>query len=317
MKNTGVSIPTVNRRAAATGFLETLFDVFRVRPSFAVGYAIVFLSIAVAILAPWLAPYDPIQTNGSMALRPPSAEHWFGTDAVGMDIFSRTLYAPRVDITIALFGTTISALIGSLLGAWVGYFSNTRSLNSKIGFVVMRIADVMQSFPVFVFAIALVASLGQSMSSVVAAIAFVNTPIYLRLMRSQVVVIRERLFVQAAIVAGISEWKIIIRHILPNAMGPIMAQFSVNIAWSILLTAGLSFIGAGVRPPTPELGSMIAGGFQNIVTGQWWPSVIPGSVLAVIVSGFTLVGASIETLTNKDKMKKLSLDIAMHKRGER
>jgi peptide/nickel transport system permease protein len=133
---------------------------------------------------------------------------------------------------------------------------------------------------------------------VIIAIAFVNTPIYLRLMRSQVVAIRQMRFVEASVVAGLSDLQTVLRHVIPNALGPVLAQLSVNIGWAILLTAGLSFIGAGVRAPTPEWGSMIAMGFQNVVTGQWWPSVFPGIALAITVFGFALIGSSIETMAD-------------------
>jgi peptide/nickel transport system permease protein len=210
-----------------------------------------------------------------------------------------------VDLTIALLGTFISASVGSLLGALVGFYSDGHDIRSAVSYGLMRAADVLQAFPVFVFAIALVASLGQSVFAVVSAIAFVNIPIYLRLMRSQVLTIRGMRYVEAAQIAGLSDFYTITRHVIPNAMAPVLAQVSVNIGWSILLTAALSFIGAGVRPPTPEWGSMIAMGFQNLVTGQWWPSLYPGLALAITVFGFALVGSSIEVLA--DPMKRRAL----------
>ena len=264
------------------------------RPSFVLGYAIVLVAVLAGILAPLIAPYSPIEADPSQFLEPPSWKHLFGTDAVGMDIFSRTVYAPRIDLTIAVAGTLLSAIVGTFIGALVGYYSSGRGVRVWASYAVMRAADVLQAFPVFVFAIALVASLGQSIQTVVLAIAFVNAPIYLRLMRAQVMSIREMRYVEASLVAGLSDLQTILRHIVPNAMGPILAQLSINIGWAILLTAGLSFIGAGVRAPTPEWGSMIAMGFQNVVTGQWWPSVFPGLALAITVFGFSLVGLSIE-----------------------
>lgn len=275
------------------------------RPRFVLGYVIVFVVTLLALLAPWIAPYSPITADPSRFLEPPSWSHWLGTDAVGMDIFSRTIYAPRVDLTIALLGTLISASVGSMIGAVVGFYSQGYGVRSALSYAVMRAADVLQAFPVFVFAIALVASLGQSLQTVVMAIAFVNIPIYLRLMRSQVLTIRNMRYVEAAQVAGLSDFYTITRHVIPNAMAPVLAQISVNIGWSILLTAALSFIGAGVRPPTPEWGSMIAMGFQNIVTGQWWPSLYPGLALSITVFGFALVGSSIEVLA--DPMKRRAL----------
>src|SRR5262249_27186905 len=160
--------------------------------------------------------------------------------------------------------------------------------------------------PVFVFAIALVAIFGQSLQTIIAAIAFVNAPIYLRLMRTQVLSIRRMRFVEAAFVAGASDGAIMLRHIIPNSLGPVLSQLSGNIGWSVLLTAALSFVGAGVVAPTPEWGSMIAVGFQNVITGQWWPSVFPGIALALTVFGFALVGASIEVLADPARRRVLS-----------
>ena len=287
------------------GYPNLAWRIALARPRFALGYFIVVAVLGLTLLAPWMAPYSPITADPSRFLEPPSWDHLLGTDAVGMDIFSRTIYAPRVDLTIALLGTFISASVGSLLGALVGFYSDGHDIRSAVSYCVMRAADVLQAFPVFVFAIALVASLGQSVFAVVSAIAFVNIPIYLRLMRSQVLIIRGMRYVEAAQIAGLSDFYTITRHVIPNAMAPVLAQVSVNIGWSILLTAALSFVGAGVRPPTPEWGSMIAMGFQNLVTGQWWPSLYPGLALAITVFGFALVGSSIEVLA--DPMKRRAL----------
>ena len=280
-----------------------------VRPRFAAGYAIVLLVALAAILAPLIAPYSPVEADPSHFLETPSRAHLFGTDAVGMDIFSRAIYAPRIDLTIAILGTLLSAVVGTVLGALVGFYSAGRGPRVWLSFAVMRAADVLQAFPVFVFAIALVAALGQSIQTVVLAIAFVNMPIYLRLMRSQVLSIRAMRYVEAAAVAGVSDLATIRRHIVPNAISPILAQLSVNVGWGILLTAALSFVGAGVRAPTPEWGSMIAMGFQNVVTGQWWPSVLPGLSLAITVFGFSLVGASIETFSDPSRRQGIAQDL--------
>jgi peptide/nickel transport system permease protein len=294
-------------------FLRLVGRVARVRPRFVIGYVIVLVAILAGVLAPLVAPYSPIEADPTQFLEPPSWRHPFGTDAVGMDIFSRTLFAPRIDLTIAVAGTLLSAVTGSFIGALVGYYSAGRGVRVWASAAVMRAADVFQAFPVFVFAIALVASLGQSISTVVLAIAFVNAPIYLRLMRAQVMSLREMRYVEASLVAGLSDLRTIMRHIVPNAMGPVLAQLSINIGWGILLTAGLSFIGAGVRAPTPEWGSMIAMGFQNVVTGQWWPSVFPGLALAITVFGFSLVGASIEVFADPVKRRALVRDLELRR----
>lgn len=290
-----VSRPPAARRQRGAG-LRFFLAVLKANPSFALGYAIVLAVILAAILAPFLTPYDPIKADSASYLKPPSSSHWFGTDNTGMDIFTRVIYAPRNDLVIALVGTLVSAMIGAPLGALVGYYEQLGGWRRAISVFTMRSADVLQAFPVFVFAIALVAVFGQGIGSIVAAIAFVNIPIYLRLMRSQVQSIRGMRFVEAAFVAGASDVAILRRHIIPNAAATCLAQLSNNIGWSVLLTAGLSFVGAGVVPPTPEWGSMIATGFQSVMTGQWWPSIFPGIALGLTVFGFALIGVSIELL---------------------
>jgi peptide/nickel transport system permease protein len=285
--------------------LRFLLAVLGARPMFALGYVIVGAVVILGIFAPLIAPYPPETANPEDFLQPPSLKHWLGTDATGMDIFTRIIYAPRIDLTIAIAGTMISAVVGTLIGAIVGYYQELRGIRSLVAGFVMRAADVLQAFPVFVFAIALVAIFGQSLQSIIAAIAFVNAPIYLRLMRSQVLAIRNMRYVEASYVSGASDMAIMLRHIIPNSLGPVLSQLSVNIGWSVLLTAALSFVGAGVVAPTPEWGSMIAVGFQSIITGQWWPSVFPGIALALTVFGFALVGASIEVLADPSRRRAL------------
>ncbi|MGI9451227.1 MAG: ABC transporter permease [Geminicoccaceae bacterium] len=278
--------------------LSFFLAVLRRRPDFAIGYIIVGLIILLAIFAPLIAPFDPIKADPSVYLRPPGWPYLMGTDATGMDILSRVIYAPRVDLAIALAGTLVSAVVGVALGAAAGYYETVRGWGAIGSGFVMRAADVIQAFPVFVFAIAVVAVIGQSIQSLVIAIAFVNAPIYLRLMRAQTLSVRRMRYVEAAYIAGTSDWDILTRHVIPNAMAPVLAQLSVNIGWAVLLTAALSFIGAGVEAPTPEWGSMIAMGFQNIVTGHWWPSIFPGLALAVTVFGFAVIGSSVEILAD-------------------
>ncbi len=290
---------------AARGRLHFFLSVLRARPSFALGYAIVAVICLCAIFAPLIAPYDPVKADPANFLKPPSWSHIMGTDATGMDIFSRIIYAPRIDLAIALAGTLISAVLGSLLGAAAGYYQTRRGIWSFAAGFIMRASDVLQAFPVFVFAIAVVAVLGQSLYSVVIAVAFVNTPIYLRLMRSQVLSVRRMRYVEAAYVAGVSDRAILMRHVIPNSLAPVLAQLSVNIGWAILLTAGLSFIGAGVEAPTPEWGSMIAMGYQNVITGHWWPSIFPGLALAITVFGFALIGSSVEVLADPSRRRTL------------
>jgi len=305
----GGPIWSTGRRGAggrARFALRYFIQLLRTHPVYAGGYVIVAVVAIFALAAPLVAPYSPITADPSVYLLPPSFSHLFGTDVTGMDVLSRVIFAPRIDLAIALVGTGLSAAIGTFLGALVGYHQDARGVPRFLSGFVMRSADVLQAFPVFVFAIALVAVFGQSIASVVFAIAFVNIPIYLRLMRSQVMNIRRMRYVEAAYVSGMPDSYIIRRHVVPNAIAPVLAQLSVNIGWSILLTAGLSFVGAGVRAPTPEWGSMIATGFPNIMTGQWWPSIFPGLALAVTVYGFAIIGASIEFMADPRRRRTLA-----------
>ncbi len=290
-----------------TDKLNLFFRVLKKRPDFMLGYIIVVLIISIAIFAPLFAPFDPIKSDAKNYLKAPQWPYLMGTDATGMDVFSRVLYAPRVDLAIALLGTLLSAILGVILGAIAGFYDSSGKAAGFSSAFIMRSADVVQAFPVFVFAIAVVAVLGQSIQSLVMAIAFVNAPIYLRLMRSQCLSIRRMRYVEAAYIAGTSDMKIILSHVIPNSIAPLLAQLSVNIGWAILLTSALSFIGAGVEAPTPEWGSMISMGFQNIVTGHWWPSIFPGLALALTVLGFALVGSSIEILADPVRTRKLLL----------
>jgi peptide/nickel transport system permease protein len=252
------------------------------------GLVIVTLVVLLVIFAPLLAHYNPVTASAKEILQRPSTKHWLGTDNVGMDIYSRIIYAPRVDLVIALFSSVLSVAIGVPLGVISGYY---RSVWSE---AISRVSDVIQTFPAFILAMAVVSMTGQNVWNVIFVIAVLNSPIYLRLMRGQTYSLRDRLFIEAARCAGNSDMQIISRHLVPNAIAPAIAQFSINIGWAMLLTAGLSFIGAGVRVPTPEWGLMIANGAQNMITGQWWIAFFPGVALGITVLGFALVGDSLE-----------------------
>ena len=249
-----------------------------------VGGFLAFGSILLAVFGPLLAPYPPMEANPGQQLLAPSGEHWFGTDDVGMDVFSRVIAAPRIDLGIALSATVLALAIGTAIGGIAGYF---RTWWSEM---IMRISDLIQSFPVFILAMVLVTITGQEIWIVVAVIAFVNVPLYVRLIRAELLSLRERTFVEAAIVLGVPPLRIIRRHLIPNVIGIIINQASITMGVAMLLTAGLSFVGAGVRVPTPEWGLMIATGAPSIVTGQWWPSVFPGIALSLSVFGFALFG---------------------------
>jgi peptide/nickel transport system permease protein len=249
------------------------------------------LIIVLTVIGPDLTPYSTINASPADRLMPPSATHWLGTDDNGIDILSRLLAAPRTDVVIAVIATAISVLLGSPLGVVIALLeSRRRGGSTVVAEMAMRILEVIQAFPVFVFAMVLVAVFGGTKLNIIAAIAFVNTPVFVRLVRSDVLSLVQRPFAEAARAVGNSEWRIGFRHILPNAIPTILVQLSVTIGFAILLTAGLSFVGAGVKPPTPELGSMIASGAKFLIIGQWWPAVFPGIALGLIVFSFGVFG---------------------------
>jgi peptide/nickel transport system permease protein len=250
------------------------------------------IAALLAIIGPWIAPHNPTEAVAGAQLMAPSIHHLFGTDAVGMDVFSRVIAAPRTDLTIALGATVLAIGIGIPIGGIAGYY---RSFWSEL---LMRISDLIQSFPVFILAMATVVVTGQDAKSIIFVIAFVNAPIYVRLVRAEVLSLKSRTFVEAAVALGQPGWRVIARHLVPTAAGPILSNASITVGMSMLLTAGLSFVGAGVRVPTPEWGSMIAIGSPNVVTGQWWPSVFPGLALSVTVFGFGLLADALARYTD-------------------
>lgn len=271
-----------------------------------VGIVIVATAVFLAAFGPLIAPYDPTLATMRVNVPPPSPAdwpeliwlsvsgsldeppHWFGTDASGFDLFSRVISAPRVDLTIALAANGLSLVVGVLLGLVAGYFRNflTECL--------MRVSDVLQSFPVFISAMILVALAGRSTVNIVIALALLYTPIYIRLTRSEVLSQRVRGYVEAARALGNPEIVVALRHVLPNSLAPALIQSSVTIGFAILLTAGLSFVGAGVRPPAPEWGLMISSGANQIILGEWWPSVFPGVAVSLTVFGFAVLGNTLE-----------------------
>jgi peptide/nickel transport system permease protein len=207
-----------------------------------------------------------------------------------MDVFSRVISAPRTDLSIALIATSLAVLIGSPLGVISGYS------RGALGEVIARGLDIVQTFPPFILAMAAVAMAGQDIRNVIVVLAATNAPMFARLLRTRVYALQEARFIEAATAVGNSEPRIIFYHLLPNAWQIVFIQFSVNVGWAILLTAGLSFIGAGVRVPTPEWGSMIAIGAPNIVTGEWWVALFPGLALGITVLGFAILGNAFEVL---------------------
>jgi peptide/nickel transport system permease protein len=248
-----------------------------------------------AVLGPFLAPYDPLMTNAAVKLTPPSAAHWFGTDALGRDILSRVIVAARLDLGMAISAVVLSFLIGLALGAAAGYFGGWTDA------IVGRVMDTIMAFPLFVLAMGIVAALGNSVLNIILATMIINLPFYCRFARAEVNVRRELGYVEAARMGGNNALQALVNHITPNILPPMMVQASLNMGWAILNAAGLSFIGLGVRPPTPEWGIMVSEGASYIISGEWWAFMFPGAALVAAVFSFNMLGDGLRDLLDPRK----------------
>ena len=258
-------------------------------------FLMLFFFLITAILGPYLVPYDPLETNAKIALQPPSINHLFGTDNLGRDVFSRVIVATRLDLTISVLAVLISFIIGTVLGTMAGYWGGWLDV------LLSRFLDTIMAFPLFVLAMGIVAALGNTIENIIYATAIINIPFYARLVRAEVNIRREASFVHAAKMAGNSEFKILAIHIFPNTLPPMMVQVSLNLGWAILNAAGLSFIGLGVRPPTPEWGIMVAEGANFIISGEWWLALFPGLWLMLAVLTFNLLGDGLRDIFDPRK----------------
>ena len=254
-----------------------------------------FLLIALcALLGPHIVPYDPLASGGA-TLSPPSRAHWFGTDQTGRDIFSRVVVATRLDFIIAITSVALVFAMGGLAGIAAGFYGGWTDR------IIGRISDTIMAFPLFVLAMGIVATLGNTVTNIVIATAIINFPLYVRVARAEANVRREAGFVQAARLSGNGEFRILLMHILPNIMPIMMVQISLTMGYAILNAAGLSFIGLGVRPPTPEWGIMVAEGAGNIISGEWWIALFPGAALMLAVFCFNLLGDGLRDLVDPQR----------------
>jgi len=268
---TEAALPRVVRRRRI-GFAPTL------------GLALIAAVALMASVGPLLVPYDPTATDAAVALQPPSAQHLFGTDALGRDVFSRVVVSARIDLGIAVTAVAATLIIGSALGAVAGWAGGWPDR------IVGRLMDTIMAFPLFVLAVGIAAGLGNSVSSVVIATVIVNLPLYVRQVRAEVNRRRGAAYVEAAKLAGISPLAIVALHIMPNLAPQLAVQASLNMGWAILNAAGLSFLGLGIRPPAAEWGIMVSEGAGYIVSGEWWLFAFPGVVLVLAVLAFSLTG---------------------------
>jgi peptide/nickel transport system permease protein len=258
-------------------------------------FALFLLIVLAAVFGPGIVPYNPLASDTAAALQPPSVHHWFGTDQLGRDVFSRVIVATRLDFFIAVASVALVFLMGGLAGVAAGFFGGWTDR------IVGRIADTIMAFPLFVLAMGIVAALGNTVTNIVIATAIVNFPLYARLARAEANVRREAGFVQAARLSGNGELRILLAHILPNIMPIMIVQMSLTMGYAILNAAGLSFIGLGVRPPTPEWGIMVAEGAAFMVSGECWIAVFPGAALMSAVFCFNLLGDGLRDVVDPQR----------------
>ena len=252
-----------------------------------VGAAIVLLYFLIAIFAPVLAPYDPLEINPIDRLASPSADHWLGTDELGRDVFSRMLHAARVDIPIGFSGALLPAILGTVLGALAGFYGRW------VDTAIMRTADVVQAFPAYILVIVLVFALGQGPRSIIIAFTVLAWVIYTRIIRSEVLRVKDLDYIHAARVAGLSKLRILRVHVFPNVINQTLVYLPNDIVFATLGLAAFSFLGLGIPPPTPEWGSMIAEG-QPYLRTNWWLATVPGLVIVGLGLGLSLVGEGLE-----------------------
>jgi peptide/nickel transport system permease protein len=273
---------TANVPARPPGRLSALKPLLAER-SFMAGAVVIGLLVLVTIFGPLIIHTSPTATNYAL-LQAPSSAHPFGTDHDGRDVLIRVIEAIGLDIAIASSVTLLATLVGTTIGLVSGYAGGVLDLT------VMRVVDVMMSIPAFILALITAVVLGNTLRTLVFALAFAYTPVMIRIVRSQALYLRELPMVETSIAIGTPRRRIILSHILPNTYSVLCAQAALLLAWAILDTAAMGFIGVGVHPPTPELGAMITDGSQDIITGAWWTTVFPGIVVVLLVVSFNMIG---------------------------
>jgi peptide/nickel transport system permease protein len=275
------------RRASAAGDSQWRIAARHFRKSrlALVGLALIVVLYVVAIIAPLIAPYDPIAQENVVetSYNAPSMQHWLGTDRFGRDVLTRILYGARISLAIGFVATAISVTLGTMLGAIAGYFGG------KIDGAIMRFTDLVLAFPRLILLIMIVALFSPSIAIIITVLGLTQWPNTTRIVRGDVLSLREREYIQAARALGFGRWRIIMRHLIPNVLAPVIVTATLGIGNTIVLEAGLSFLGLGIQAPTPSWGNMVADGRDNLL-GAWWIATFPGLTIVVTVLAFNLVG---------------------------
>ncbi len=265
------------------------FRLLRRNASAVAGCIIIAVMVFMAVFASVLSPYDPIRISLPDRLKPPSAIHLFGTDELGRDILSRIMYGARISLRIGMLVVLIAGGLGALTGAISGY------VGQRLDNLIMRVMDVILSFPPLVLALALAAALGPDLNNAILAVAFVMIPKFARLVRGEALAVKERQFIAAARAAGAKSLWIILHHILPNCLASVIVLATLVLGEAILIAASLSFIGLGAQPPTPEWGAMVSVG-RKFLMDQWWYATFPGLFILTTVIGFNILGDALRDI---------------------
>jgi peptide/nickel transport system permease protein len=287
MAATTQTVEELTRSAEQSGSLRVILDFARQRPLGAIGAVIIVVMATLAATAGFLAPYDPLANDYGAMLSAPGAQHWLGTDAFGRDVLSRVIYGSRTALMVGFGASLIGATLGSLIGVASAYFGGRTDL------IVQRIMDVFFAFPVIILALVVVAVLGTGAGNVILAIATPMVPRCARVVRSSALSVREMPYVDAARAAGFGHGRIILRHMLPNVMAPLLIMTTAFLGEAILLEASLSFIGLGVQEPTAAWGLMLRGAAVEFAETAPWMAIFPGLAISLAVFGFNLFGDSL------------------------
>ncbi len=257
--------------------------IWATKPAFIVGIIIVVTAILISFFPQFIAPYDPIEVNSKAILVAPSAEHFFGTDNFGRDVFSRVIWAARIDLQIGVFATIVPLIFGSLMGLIAGYYGGV------VDNILMRIIDILMTFPFTILVIVIMTILGQGMRNIYIAIWLVGWMAYAKLVRGEVLVLKNAEFIEAARVTGFSDKRILLRHMLPNVVSSAVVFAASDVVLCMLTGASMSFLGLGVQPPTPEWGAILNEG-RAYIMNAWWITFFPGLFMAITGIGFSLLG---------------------------
>ncbi|AZV56203.1 ABC transporter permease subunit [Clostridium sp. AWRP] len=265
-------------------------------PMTILGFSIIIIMALLAILAPYVTSYDPTKMNILDRFQAPSIKHLFGTDEVGRDILTRIIYGTRISLTTGISVVVTAGFIGAFIGSVCGYFGG------YVDQIIMRLMDMVLAFPTLILAMVIAAILGSSLFNVMLAIAIVKIPVYVRLARGEALILKNNLYVKAANTFGLSNIYIIFRHIIPNAITPIIIQITLDLGDTILLVATLGFLGLGAKPPTPEWGTMISTGFKYMLE-QWWYPTFPGLAVFLASTGFNLIGDGLRDVLDPKSLR--------------